>query len=111
MVLSKLSEQRYDPDPELLEKMNWTKQDMENFLQRWEEMKRAAEQGNPASKTKYDRWLKSLDLRPKGGRRTAKQLDASAEGLSEDSAVNRPPPERVPDYNSFLRDLNRASDK
>lgn len=111
MVLNKLSEQRYDPDPELLDRMNWTKQDLNDFLNRWEEMKRAAEQGNNSSKVKYDKWLKSLGLRPKSGRRTAKQLDENVEGMSQDSAVNRPPAERELDYNSFLRDLNRPSEK
>jgi hypothetical protein len=87
--------------------MNWTQQDMEKFLKRWEEMKRAAELGSPAAKKKYEKSLQALGLRPKTGRRAVKQLNESAIGLSEDSAVNRPSPEREPDYNSFLRDLKR----
>jgi|GEM_PF-4802403 len=110
MVLKKLSDQRYDPDPELLEKMNWTKADLENFLRRWEEMKDAADTGTPESKKKYEKSLRSLGLRPKSGSRKTKTVDESAEGLGQDSAVNRPPAERVPDFNSFMRDLNRAND-
>ena len=110
MVLKKLSDQRYDPDPELLEKMNWTKADLENFLRRWEEMKNAADTGTPESKKKYEKSLRSLGLRPKSESRKTKTVDESAEGLGQDSAVNRPPAERVPDFNSFMRDLNRAND-
>ena len=110
MVLKKLSDQRYDPDPELLDKMNWTKADLENFLRRWEEMKDAAETGTPESKKKYEKSLRSLGLRPKSGSRKTKTVEESAEGLGQDSAVNRPPAERVPDFNSFMRDLNRAND-
>ena len=110
MVLKKLSDQRYDPDPELLEKMNWTKADLENFLRRWEEMKDAADTGTLESKKKYEKSLRSLGLRPKSGSRKTKTVDESAEGLGQDSAVNRPPAERVPDFNSFMRDLNRAND-
>ena len=110
MVLKKLSDQRYDPDPELLEKMNWTKADLENFLRRWEEMKAAADTGTPEAKKKYEKSLRSLGLRPQGGSRNTKTVNESAEGLGQDSAVNRPPAERVPDFNSFMRDLNRADD-
>ncbi|MDE0935367.1 MAG: hypothetical protein OSA89_05585, partial [Mariniblastus sp.] len=110
MVLKKLSDQRYDPDPELLDKMNWTKADLENFLRRWEEMKDAADVGTLESQKKYEKSLRSLGLRPKSESRRAKTVDESAEGLGQDSAVNRPPAERVPDFNSFMRDLNRAND-
>ena len=88
----------------------WTKADLENFLRRWEEMKDAAETGTPESKKKYEKSLRSLGLRPKSGSRKTKTVEESAEGLGQDSAVNRPPAERVPDFNSFMRDLNRAND-
>ena len=107
MVLQKLSDQQSDPDPELLEKMNWTKQDLENFVQRWKEMKRAAQAGDATAKNKYQKSLKSLGIRPKGTRRSVTQNQDDVNGLSEDSAINRPPPESEPDFNSFIRDLNR----
>ena len=107
MILKKLSDQQQDPDPDLLEKMNWTKQDLVDFVSRWEAMKGAAETGDPNAQAKYERSIKSLGLRPQSDRRAVRQNDAEISGLSEDSAVNRPPAERVPDFNSFIRDLRK----
>ncbi len=108
MILGQLDDQKYEPNPKLLEEMNWTKEDLNQFLARWKEMKRQAEMGNPKAKAKYEKALKSLGLRPNAQRRTVGQIDEEVQGLSEDSAVIQPPPNLAPDFNATLRDLNRA---
>ena len=107
LILDKLDQQKYDPDPKLLEQMNWTQEDLNNFLRRWQEMKAAAEQGDLKAKGKYEKSLKGLDLRPNADSRAVKQNKDKIQDLTEDNAVIQPPPELAPDFNATLRDLNR----
>ncbi len=107
LILDKLDQQKYDPDPKLLEEMNWTEEDLNNFLRRWQEMKAAAEQGDLKAKAKYEKSLKGLDLRPNADSRAVKQNKDKIQDLTEDNAVIQPPPELAPDFNATLRDLNR----
>jgi hypothetical protein len=110
MVLSKLAEQKDNPDPELLRKLKMSKQELQEFFDRWDEMKRKAETGGVEAQKKYERELKSLGLKPKGGRNSVQQNADKVEGLNEDGAVNEPSAELVPDFNKFLRDLGRVRD-
>lgn len=107
MILKKLNDQKYDPDPKLLEAMNWTKEDLEKFLSRWQEMKAAAENGDPRGQRRYEQMLRSLDFRANSAKRVVRQSKENIEGLHQDSAVIQPPPEFAPDFNATLRDLNR----
>jgi hypothetical protein len=107
LILKKLNDQKYNPDPKLLEQMNWTQDDLNQFLSRWNEMKQAAEKGDSLAKHRYDQLLRSLDYRPSSEKRTVRQSKDDTSGLSQDSAVIQPPPEFAPDFNATLRDLNR----
>jgi hypothetical protein len=107
LILKKLNDQKYNPDPKLLEQMNWTQDDLNQFLSRWNEMKQAAEKGDSLAKRRYDQLLRSLDYRPSSEKRTVRQSKDDTSGLSQDSAVIQPPPEFAPDFNATLRDLNR----
>ena len=42
LVLERLKDQQQDPDPELLKSLGWTKEELQQFIARWEELKRAA---------------------------------------------------------------------
>jgi collagen type III alpha len=107
LILKRLDEQKYEPDPKLLEQMNWTPEDLKQFLNRWEEMKKAAESGDPNGKRRYNQMLRSLDFRASSEKRTVRQSRENIEGLNQDSAVIQPPPEFAPDFNATLRELNR----
>jgi hypothetical protein len=107
LILKKLNDQKYDPDPKLLEQMNWTKEDLNQFLSRWQEMKQAAEKGDPLAGKRYEQMLRSLDFRAPSDSRTVRQSREEIKGLNQDSAVIQPPPEFAPDFNATLRDLNR----
>ena len=108
MILKKLSEQQNNPDPELLKKMNWTQDDLKDFVNRWDELKGRAQNGNAADQRKYEQHLKSLGLRPTGGTTTNKQIKNNIQGLGQDGAVNKIADELKPGYDSFLRGLNRS---
>ncbi|MEX2559181.1 MAG: hypothetical protein WD403_04665, partial [Pirellulales bacterium] len=57
------------PDQELLDELRWTRDDIEKFVERWEQLKREAnEPGDEgkAARDRLDETLRSLGLRPRG---------------------------------------------
>jgi hypothetical protein len=103
-----LKDQAADPDDELLQRMNWTENDLRDFLKRWEEMAKAAETGTPQAQKRFNNALKGLGLVPQNGQRNIRGSDKRQENISEGTAVNRPPAELAEEYQSFLRSLNRV---
>ena len=113
LVLDYLKDQANKPDPDLLNQMNWTEQDLRDFLARWEEMKARAETGDSTQKKRYEDALRSLDLRTEATRKnTLKSQRDKLTNLSEDGTVNRPPAELAEQFNTFMKNRNReAKDK
>ena len=107
LVLDDLRKQQHNPDPELLRKMKWTQDDLKDFVNRWDELEGRAQSGSAADKRKYDRHLKSLNLKPDDARRTVKQSQNDIQGLNSDNDVMKASDKFINDYNSFIRDLKR----
>ena len=63
MVLEYLKDQQNNPDEELLKKLGWTPEDLQEFARRWTDLKRAASE-DPRAKQQLDDALRSLGLRP-----------------------------------------------
>ncbi len=63
MVLEYLKDQQSNPDEDLLKKLGWTKEDLQDFARRWADLKRAANE-DPRAKQQLDDALRSLGLRP-----------------------------------------------
>ena len=81
LALEHLREQTARDNSELLDELGWSRQDAARFLERWEQMKRAAgQQGaeGQAAKKSLQEAIKSLGLRPHGtqlqGQRAGDQL-------------------------------------
>jgi hypothetical protein len=111
LVLNSLEEQKFEPDQELLDQMNWTKEDLDKFLQQWQEMKANADSGDAESQRIYQEALRSLGLSrdAKGRKVNVKQDDPFQ--LNEDGAVDQIPAEYVDRFNSFLKRRNRSKRK
>lgn len=70
------------PDPKLLDRLGWTRDELEKFYQQWDAMRRAAGRRDPAGAAARSQWNKalgSLGLRPRstqlrGGSGPADQL-------------------------------------
>ena len=108
LILKKLEEQKIEPDQELLEQMNWTQQDLENFLSQWKKMKDNADTGDIAAKQSYEDALRSLGLQRGIQRRNSdSRLDKQFQ-LTEDGAVDQIPSEYVDQFNSYLKRRNRS---
>lgn len=109
LVLEELRNQANNPDPELLKEMNWTEQDLKDFIARWDAMKQKAGNGTPQERKRYEDAVRSLGLRPESVRRNVIQSRRDQlNKLSEDGAVNRPPANLANEFNSFLKNRNRV---
>ena len=108
MVLKRLEEERFEPDPDILKELNWSKEDLNQFLDRWQKMKAAAETGDPVARQRYDKALKSLGLSSDSSQEKVRGVSDQQEGFNTDSAVNRPPQEIAPGYRAFKRARNRS---
>ena len=64
-MLDYLRDQKENPDPELLDKMNWTDEDLREFRNRWEKLKK--ESTDESGKRKWNDAIKSLGLKPATG--------------------------------------------
>lgn len=109
LVLEKLEQEQDRPtDPALLDRLNWTEEQLREFLQRWKAMKDAAREGNPADQQRYRDALRSLGLRRQGQNpdRVRGATD-ELQGLGEDGGVNRPPAELAPEFNAFMKSRSR----
>ena len=105
LVLEKLKNQmaKGSVDQELLDKLGWSKQDMENFLHRWEKMKadavlpgREGEKG----KQQLDEAVRSLGLRKDNTTSGPSNRDDALRGL-RDAPRTAPPPEYQDQFRKF----------
>ena len=70
LALQYLKDQEHDPDPELLDRLGWTKEEMQEFMRRWEALQKAAAE-DPKASHELDESLRSLGLTPAKNRRRA----------------------------------------
>ncbi|NLS96546.1 MAG: hypothetical protein GXX96_30785 [Planctomycetaceae bacterium] len=83
-----------DPNQELLDRLGWTRQDLERFLRRWQEMKAAAKETGSTgedARQELDDALKSLGLRPKQTTIESGQLNQDSDTKIESIRSNPPP--------------------
>ena len=91
LALDYLKSQKDQPDPELLKRLNWSKEDMQKFLERWSEAKEGAK-SDPLKKKELDAALKSLGLRPSKSRdRKVQDRDDDLKGFRDEGSRVRPP--------------------
>ena len=67
LALEHLEDQLAKDKPDLLERLGWTRQQAQHFIDRWQQLRQAADEKSPrgeAAKKQLDDALKSLGLRP-----------------------------------------------
>ena len=103
LALKYLKDQKDDPDPELLKKLGWTKEDLNAFLRRWEALKSSAKEGGEAKEELNDAY-RSLGLRPAADkRRSAGAGDDAARGNRDAGARSEPPPGYAEQFKAFRK--------
>jgi hypothetical protein len=110
LALKYLKDQKDHPDPELLKRMGWTKDDLNAFVDRWEALKRSAKEGDEA-KNELDDAYRSLGLRPAADqRRAASGTNDAARGLRDAGARSEPPSAYSEQFKAFRKGVGRGSD-
>jgi len=105
LALEHLRDQLAKEQPELLDKLGWTKDDARRFLDRWERMRRAAEQQGPQgeqAKRQFNEALKSLGL----GRGTELKhggVETDRPETQRDAGRTAPPPDWADHLRAYTR--------
>ena len=100
------------PDQELLDRLGWSKADLEKFVRRWEAMRAGAqapgERGETARR-ELDETLRSLGLRPRSTTIKSKAgRDDRMQGIKE-SRRTTPPPEYQEQSKAYSQGTARGS--
>ena len=107
LALRYLREQQDNPDRALLDDLGWTQDDLQKFQQRWERLRKDAQQNTPAGQ-KAQRELKdrleSLGLQSPQTkmRRGSSRIDGFG-GLSDGGQKTQPPPEYRELFKAFQK--------
>ena len=103
LALKYLKDQKDNPDPELLKRLGWTKDDLDAFVRRWEALKSSAKEGGD-TQAELDDAYRSLGLRPaQDKRRRAAAGDDAARSLHDAGARSEPPPGYSEQYKAFRK--------
>ncbi len=104
LVVDYLKDQQHKPDRALLDEMNWTEQELRDFVARWEHLKQAASQGESNAGLRYSEALRSLGLRSQTAqaRRAQMQRDQIRD-LNEDGSISRPPGKFAEAFRDFSK--------
>ncbi|MEM9643819.1 MAG: hypothetical protein AAF989_02400 [Planctomycetota bacterium] len=115
MVLDYLEETRDRPDSELLEKLNWTPQDLERFRDRWDRLRDiATESQDVEDRRDFDDALRSLGLREKSSRSRSSTNSGDAglrpgdAGTRDSGNRSRPPAAFREAFEAFRRGVGRG---
>lgn len=110
LVLGYLEDQlaKQNPDQEMLDQLGWSRQDAAEFLQRWQEMKKLAQEPTPQgqqARRQLNELLKSLGLKPKTTELTgSSQHEDELQGLEAGRDVP-PPPQWREYFQEYLKSL------
>jgi len=109
MVLDYLKDQQDDPDAELLRDLDWTQEDLRAFLDRWEGLRRSANEGGTDDRRELDESLRSLGLRRQADRvREGVERSDSQRGLRESGVDSRPPAQYRERFDAFRKGASRV---
>ncbi len=101
---------RQEPSQELLDRLGWTRNDLDRFARQWKKMKDAAGQsgaGRNAAGKKYDDAIKSLGLRPSGTE--LKHDRTRTDSMRKtDSRRYKPPAKWAEQSGAYTRSIGKA---
>jgi len=104
LVLQYLNDQENKPNPELLEKLNWTEDDLRDFLGRWRAMRDRAATGDVAKQEEFRQQLQSLGLRPRTVESVQSRVaEDDRRGLRQDAARATIPFEMLDRFKAFQK--------
>lgn len=109
MALRRLKDAEHNPDPELLDKLGWTREDLAEFLRRWEALEKSATE-TPTGKRDLDEALKSLGLRdPNNRRRAGGKASDNQRDLRDAGNRSAAPPKYREMFDAFRKGAARSA--
>jgi len=87
---------------DLLDSLGWTPEQARAFLERWEQMRRLADDPDPRARGEFERAVRSLGLRPDGVRAT-RDVPADRKGGQTEGRRTRPPASYRQQFEAYLR--------
>ncbi len=109
MVLEYLKDQQQDPDQELLDELGWTKEDMRDFIERWETMKRSAVEA-AGGQRELDDALRSLGLRSSANSpRSGSVPDDKRQAARNLGTRTSPPSTYAEQFNAYRKGTARTN--
>jgi hypothetical protein len=108
LALQKLKELDQNPDPELLDRLGWTKEDLAEFLNRWNSLQQSAQETVDGQR-ELDEALRSLGLRDPALRsRAGGTTSDDQRGLRDSGGRTAPPPKYRELFESFRKGASRS---
>ncbi|HVX62069.1 MAG TPA: hypothetical protein VHC19_15735 [Pirellulales bacterium] len=113
LALERLKDQldQGQPDQDLLDKLKWSREDVEKFVNRWDALEKSAEAPGPqgdAAREELDETLRSLGLRPRGSSVSGGQKRSDQSRNLIESRRSAPPPEYAEQYREFSKGLSKG---
>jgi hypothetical protein len=102
LALDHLRDSIRSTDDGMLKELGWTREQAEAFLQRWENMQKAAVTGNSRQQQAFEQTLRSLGLRPNRVR-SSRQIEEDSKGVQVESRRTQPPYEYRERFKAFLK--------
>jgi hypothetical protein len=112
LVLEYLKDQRQDPDQKLLDDLGWSRDELQNFVQRWEQLQANSQlpgSEGEQSRAELDDVLQGLGLKagPDRSRQAGDRNDAQG-GISDRGTRSRPPSEYLDQYKAYLKNRQQT---
>jgi hypothetical protein len=109
MVLQRLKDEEQKPDPELLDKLGWSREDLAEFIRRWDALQKSADK-TPAGQRELDEALRSLGLRDPANRQRAGGTTSDDQRDLRDSGGRSSPPAKYRDlFDAFRKGAARSN--
>jgi len=86
----------------VLDDLGWTPEQARAFLDRWEQMKRLADSGDPRQRAEFERAVRSLGLRPDGVR-SSRAVPTDVKGGQSEGRRSRPPSDYREQFKAFMQ--------
>jgi hypothetical protein len=110
LVLDSLEHQRDTPDPELLEELGWSPEQLRRFIDRWQQARELGQSGDAEARQNYEEALRSLGIRPTGPGdtpRRAREINDRLRGVRDSGGTMKAPPQFRDRIRRVLEQLNR----
>jgi hypothetical protein len=109
LVLESLKDQlnRNAVDPELLDKLKWTPEDLRKFVERWDELRKAANE-NEHAREQFEQTLSRLNLKRRGVAIQQQGGRGDDRNLRETRWAN-PPPEYLEQFRAYTEGASKAN--